>query len=73
MNDSKHAPVECPRCGRYFSCKSNAPHKCDCVKVQLSREEVNYIRTAMFDEPDCLCMNCLDDLVHLHKMSLAAQ
>jgi hypothetical protein len=65
---SKHAPAECPRCGRLFECKANTPHRCDCVKIALTPDEVRFIRTEMGDEPDCLCAVCLDDFRHLFSI-----
>lgn len=68
FDNSKHALAECPRCGKTHACKANAPHKCECVKVNLTQNEIIFIKQEMLDEPDCICMNCLDDLKHLYKM-----
>ncbi len=68
-DSSKHAPAECPRCGRLFACKQNTAHKCECVKISLTREEIIFIKEEMLDETDCICMICLYDLKHLHKMN----
>jgi hypothetical protein len=61
---SKHAAEGCPRCGQIFICKVNSILKCDCMQVQLTQREVEYIRDLTeFDyDGSCLCVNCLLDL-----------
>jgi len=36
----------------------------------LTQNEIIFIKQEMLDEPDCICMNCLDDLKHLYKMKM---
>ncbi|WP_409932556.1 cysteine-rich CWC family protein [Xanthocytophaga flavus] len=57
----KHYPVECPRCGTSFACKVNSVSKCDCMYVDLTPLESQYIRENT-ESGTCLCMNCLMEL-----------
>jgi Cysteine-rich CWC len=60
----KHAPEECPRCNSIFSCKVNTIHQCDCMKMELTFAETQYVRdltTSLYDG-GCLCLKCLQEL-----------
>ena len=59
MIDHKHEARICPRCACEFVCKANRIHQCDCTRVRLSLETVEYIRQR-YD--DCLCFGCLEVL-----------
>jgi len=52
LHDSK----TCPRCGALFECKVNAPLRCQCADIPLTRAEREVIQ-ARYD--DCLCAACL--------------
>ncbi|WP_111629460.1 cysteine-rich CWC family protein [Larkinella arboricola] len=55
----KHETVGCPRCGMAFECKVGSINQCQCVAVQLSEEQRNYIRSRF---ANCLCANCLREV-----------
>jgi hypothetical protein len=60
---SKHEPAECPRCGTLFECKANSLTKCDCMLIRLTRVEIEYIASVMGQRDECLCPQCLKDIV----------
>jgi hypothetical protein len=53
---NKHETVGCPRCGTAFECKVGSINLCQCVAVQLTDEQQNYVRSRF---TNCLCANCL--------------
>ncbi|WP_158824993.1 cysteine-rich CWC family protein [Mucilaginibacter lacusdianchii] len=55
----KHEIVQCERCRTAFECKANSYTKCQCSKVQLTINEVQYV-SELYD--GCLCVNCLIEL-----------
>lgn len=57
----KHAPDSCPRCGQLFTCKVNSVGRCDCLQINLTVRETQYIRdiAALAYDGSCLCVNCL--------------
>ncbi|MEZ0538752.1 cysteine-rich CWC family protein [Fibrella arboris] len=65
MNTDKHAPDNCPRCGKAFTCGVNSVLKCDCMWLKLSTADLTYIRAyteLAFGSYTCLCMRCLQEL-----------
>ncbi|MFC0185574.1 cysteine-rich CWC family protein [Pseudarcicella hirudinis] len=61
---TKHAKDACPRCGEIFVCKVNSILKCDCLKIELTRKQTEYIRdlSVLDFDGSCLCLNCLKEL-----------
>ncbi|MBC8151936.1 MAG: cysteine-rich CWC family protein [Bacteroidetes bacterium] len=61
---TKHAPDSCPRCGQLFTCKVSSVGRCDCLRINLSFSETQYIRdiTALAYDGGCLCLDCLHSL-----------
>ena len=56
---NKHETVGCPRCGAAFECTVGSINLCQCVAVQLSEEQRNYVRSQFVN---CLCANCLQEV-----------
>jgi len=56
---TKHEIISCERCGMRIECKANAYTKCQCSKVQLNLNEVQYI-SENFE--GCMCAGCLLEL-----------
>lgn len=61
---SKHEIISCERCGIRIECKANAYTKCQCSKVQLNLNEVQYI-SENFE--GCMCAACLLALQQEYK------
>ncbi|QJW89478.1 cysteine-rich CWC family protein [Spirosoma taeanense] len=61
---NKHTQAGCPRCHQPFICKVNSILKCDCLQINLTHEETQYIRDkALLNyDGDCFCLNCLHQL-----------
>jgi len=60
MNQSsKHEIISCERCGGSIECKANSFTKCQCSKVQLNLNEVQYISE---NYEGCMCAACLLEL-----------
>ena len=55
----KHERKQCPRCKGGFECKSGSILLCQCSKIEMSSEQLEYTST-QFDE--CLCLSCLKEL-----------
>jgi hypothetical protein len=55
----KHERKQCPRCKSGFECKSGSIFLCQCSKIEMSSEQLEYTST-QFDE--CLCLSCLKEL-----------
>ncbi|MFI5138551.1 MAG: cysteine-rich CWC family protein [Sphingobacteriales bacterium] len=56
---TKHEIIRCERCGKSMECKANAFTKCQCSKVQLNLNEVQYISE---NYEGCMCAGCLEEL-----------
>ena len=54
-----HEQKQCPRCSRWFECRSGSISRCQCQAVELSRAQLDYIADR-YD--DCLCADCLQAL-----------
>lgn len=63
----KHEIVRCERCQSPFECKANSFTKCQCVKVQLTLNETQYV-SEQYD--GCLCAGCLLELQKEYRLSL---
>lgn len=61
MMDStcKHDRVACPRCGTVYECKVGSINLCQCMSVQLTVEQRQYIGLLY---SGCLCADCLKAL-----------
>ena len=59
MEYSKHEIISCERCGGKIECKANNYTQCQCSKVQLNLNEVQYISE---NYEGCMCTTCLEDL-----------
>ena len=55
----QHENKLCPRCSTEFECKTGSILLCQCSKVEMSAEQLEYTNT-QYD--DCLCSNCLKTL-----------
>ena len=49
----------CPRCYKGFECKSDSILLCQCSKIVMSAEQIDY---AQRQYTDCLCFSCLKEL-----------
>ncbi len=60
----KHVADSCPRCGDIFICKANNALQCDCMKLVLTKAEIQYIADiAEWEyEGSCLCNKCVLEL-----------
>lgn len=56
---TKHEIIICERCQSRIECKANNFTQCQCSKVVLNLNEVQYV-SENFE--DCLCANCLLEL-----------
>lgn len=56
---TKHEIISCERCNKRIECKANSYTKCQCSKVQLSLNEVQYVSECF---EGCLCLDCLLEL-----------
>lgn len=57
----KHEPTQCPRCETIFTCKINSVFKCDCMDMELTPVELQYIKENT-ESGTCLCFACLLDM-----------
>ncbi len=55
----QHENKRCPRCATEFECKTGSILLCQCSKVEMTAEQLEYSNTK-YD--DCLCLSCLIDL-----------
>ncbi|GAB3313553.1 hypothetical protein GCM10027299_00690 [Larkinella ripae] len=55
----KHETVGCPRCGTVFECKVGSINLCQCVAVQLTDEQRDFVRSKF---SHCLCATCLREM-----------
>lgn len=67
---SKHEPKECPRCGRMFVCKVGDIPNCQCMQVDLTRADHEYI-ARHYD--GCLCVQCLATLAQERRRHVTAE
>ena len=54
-----HEKKQCPRCSAEFECKTGSILLCQCSKIEMTAEQLEYSST-QYD--DCLCLSCLKDL-----------
>jgi len=64
---TKHEIIKCERCGKSIECKANAYTKCQCSKVQLNLNEVQYISE---NYEGCMCADCLMALQEAYNKSI---
>ena len=55
----QHEKKQCPRCQQSFECKSGSILLCQCSKIEMSSEQLEY-SNSQYD--DCLCLSCLKEL-----------
>ena len=55
----KHEKKHCPRCAVEFECKTGTILQCQCSKIEMSAEQLEY-SNAQYD--DCLCLRCLKEI-----------
>ncbi|WP_207429700.1 cysteine-rich CWC family protein [Pedobacter sp. SYSU D00535] len=63
----KHEIIPCERCNGRIECKANSYTKCQCSKVSLNLNEVQYV-SERFD--GCLCAACLLALKEEYRQML---
>lgn len=51
-----HEVITCPKCGSKFECKLGSITICDCMDVNLSKEQNAYLAEHW---QSCLCPKCL--------------
>jgi len=54
-----HEKKHCARCDAEFECKTGSVLLCQCSKIELSTEQLEYIHA---EYEDCLCLSCLNVL-----------
>lgn len=55
----KHEKKHCPRCFAEFECKTGSILLCQCSKIEMTAEQLEY-SNSQYD--DCLCLSCLNEL-----------
>ncbi len=55
----KHEKKQCPRCSTEFECKTGSILLCQCSKIEMTAEQLEY-SNSQYD--DCLCLSCLNEL-----------
>jgi len=55
----KHEKKQCPRCSTEFECKTGSILLCQCSKIEMTAEQLEY-SNSQYD--DCLCLSCLKEL-----------
>ena len=55
----KHEKKQCPRCSSEFECKTGSILLCQCSKIELTQEQLEYSNSKY---NDCLCLACLKEL-----------
>ena len=55
----QHEKKQGPRCDKGFECKSGSILLCQCSKIDLTPEQLEYTSSKY---NDCLCLACLQEL-----------
>lgn len=55
----QHESKQCPRCNKDFECKSGSILLCQCSKITLTLEQLEYTNVKY---NECLCLACLQAL-----------
>jgi len=55
----KHEKKQCPRCSTEFECKTGSILLCQCSKIEMTAEQLEY-SNSQYD--GCLCLSCLNEL-----------
>lgn len=55
----EHEKKQCPRCLSEFECKTGTILQCQCTKIEMTAEQLEY-SSAQYD--DCLCLDCLKEI-----------
>jgi len=55
----KHEKKQCPRCSCEFECKTGSILLCQCLKIEMTAEQLEYTSTKY---SECLCLACLKEL-----------
>lgn len=59
----------CPRCGSPFDCRLDDADHCACADIDLTAELTRRINA---EWGDCLCANCLRELVQAEEAAASA-
>lgn len=54
-----HEKKQCPRCSTEFECKTGSILLCQCSKIEMTAEQLEYSNSQY---NDCLCLTCLQEL-----------
>jgi len=57
---------KCPRCTKKFECKPADISACNCLKVELSKEEYRFISSRF---QTCVCNSCLNELKEEYQIN----
>ena len=55
----QHENKQCSRCHKGFECESGSILLCQCSKIEMSAEQIEYTKIRY---TDCLCLSCLKEL-----------
>ncbi|MCK4865648.1 MAG: cysteine-rich CWC family protein [Gammaproteobacteria bacterium] len=55
----EHEKKQCPRCAVEFECKTGSILLCQCSKIEMTQEQLEYSNSQY---NDCLCLSCLKEL-----------
>ena len=55
----QHEKKQCPRCNADFECKSGSILLCQCSKIEMNSEQLEYCHSQY---TDCLCLSCLKEM-----------
>ena len=61
-----HTPKSCSRCSTAIECRANDISKCDCAKIEITKETTRFLKQTNYN---CLCNECLSQVDQLVVMS----
>ncbi len=64
---TKHEVIICERCQERIECKANNFTQCQCTRVVLNLNEVQYVSE---NYEGCLCASCLSELQQEYQKTL---
>ncbi|WP_312312027.1 cysteine-rich CWC family protein [Empedobacter brevis] len=56
----------CSRCNEIIECKVNEIENCNCSKIELKRETIEFLKKTHYS---CLCNNCLSQLDYFETLN----